>query len=244
MTPSSTTRWLLTWVLLAPAAAWAAPAGVMQFAAGPVQVQRGQDAQPGRKGLELQAQDIVSTGAQGQAQIRFSDGGLVAVYANSEFALASYADTGEPTSDQFAAKLLSGGLRAITGLIGKRDPKNYKITTPTAVVGIRGSAFRIAIAPNGVVTVAGEQDSIEVCTDAGCVGLRAGEVAQVDGSSGWPLRSNTLPEVPQPSLPPSYEARELGEMGVFPTQLTNGVSGQNGFGSSAIPGQEGGVSGG
>ncbi len=29
-------------------------------------------------------------------------------------------------------------MRAITGLIGKRNPANYKVTTKTAVVGIQG----------------------------------------------------------------------------------------------------------
>ena len=48
----------------------------------------------------------------------------------------------EPQKDSFFYKLVKGGLRAVSGLIGKRgDPDAYKLGTETATIGIRGTTF-------------------------------------------------------------------------------------------------------
>lgn len=199
----SSTRWPL-W--MAVAAAWPlqglAAAGTVQFAAGDVQLRRAAGALPAVKGSEVESGDIVVTGANGRAQIRFSDGGLVALYPDSHFMVTRYADTGNAAQDQFAVNLVRGGLRAITGWIGKRDARNYKVTTPTALVGIRGSAFLIAFNEQGELLVSGEQDEIEVCTGAGCVGVKAGESVRVISSSQLPVYTHTRAVLPVP-LPPA-----------------------------------------
>ena len=98
---SSSTRWPL-WMALA--AAWPlqglAAAGLVQFATGDVQLRRAAGALPVVKGAEVEAGDIVVTGANGRAQIRFSDGGLVALYPDSHFMVMRYADAGNAA--QFA----------------------------------------------------------------------------------------------------------------------------------------------
>ena len=198
----SSTRWPL-W--MAVAAAWPlqglAAAGMVQFATGDVQLRRAAGALPAVKGSEVESGDIVVTGANGRAQIRFSDGGLVALYPDSHFMVTRYADTGDAAQDQFAVNLVRGGLRAITGWIGKRDARNYKVTTPTALVGIRGSAFLIAFNEQGELLVTGEQDEIEVCTEAGCVGLKAGESVRVISSRQLPAYTHTRAVLPVPPPP-------------------------------------------
>jgi hypothetical protein len=208
----SSTRWPL-W--MAVAAAWPlqglAAAGMVQFATGDVQLRRASGALPAVKGAEVESGDIVVTGANGRAQIRFSDGGLVALYPDSHFMVTRYADAGDAAQDQFAVNLVRGGLRAITGWIGKRDARNYKVTTPTALVGIRGSAFLIAFNEQGQLLVSGEQDEIEVCTEAGCVGLKAGESVRVISSSQLPVYTHTRAVLPVPPPPgPMVIGEQLG----------------------------------
>jgi len=208
----SSSRWPL-W--MAVAAAWPlqglAAAGMVQFATGDVQLRRAAGALPALKGVEVESGDIVITGANGRAQIRFSDGGLVALYPDSQFTVTRYADAGNAAQDQFAVNLARGGLRAITGWIGKRDARNYKVTTPTAVVGIRGSAFLIAFNAQGELLVTGEQDEIEVCTEAGCVGVTAGESVRVVSSSELPLYTHTRAVLPVPPPPlPFVMGEQLG----------------------------------
>lgn len=202
-------------LLMAMVAAWPASglaaAGLVQFATGEVSLRRGDAASGVAKGAEVDAGDVLLTGSAGRAQIRFSDGGLVALYPDSQFTVTRYSDSGDVAQDGFAVTLLRGGMRAITGLIGKRNPGSYKVITPTAVVGIRGSAFLVGFNPQGQLTVAGEQDEIEVCTEVGCVGVKAGEAVLVLSSQKLPVYTNTRALLPLPALPlPQMAGDQLG----------------------------------
>lgn len=192
-------------LLMGMVAAWPltglAAAGLVQFTAGDVQLRRGDSLSRLAKGAELDGGDVVLTGTEGRAQIRFTDGGLVALYPDSQFTVTRYADGAGTGEDHFVVNLLRGGMRALTGLIGKRNPASYKVITPTAVVGIRGSAFMLAIDANGKVLVSGEQDEIEVCTQAGCVGVTAGEAVLVLSDQELPVYTHTRALLPVPELP-------------------------------------------
>jgi len=205
-------------LLMGMVAAWPltglAAAGLVQFTAGDVQLRRGDNLSRLAKGAELDGGDVVLTGTEGRAQIRFTDGGLVALYPDSQFTVTRYADGAGTGEDHFVVNLLRGGMRALTGLIGKRNPASYKVITPTAVVGIRGSAFMLAIDANGKVLVSGEQDEIEVCTQAGCVGVTAGEAVLVLSDQELPVYTHTRALLPVPELPtPMLMGEQLGVQG-------------------------------
>ena len=136
-------------------------AGIAQFTVGDVNVRRGSANVPLSKGQSIESGDSIVTGGGSQAQLRFSDGGLVSLAPNSQFNIANYADANDPEKDGFAVNLFRGGMRAITGLIGKRNRENYKVTTNTATIGIRGSAFSANYNADGSLNVAGEQDAIQ-----------------------------------------------------------------------------------
>jgi hypothetical protein len=220
-------------------------AGIAQFAVGDVNVRRDQAVIPLNRGQRIESGDQVITGRSGQTQIRFSDGGLVSLAPNSQFNIDRYADENKP-EDGFFASLLRGGMRAITGLVGKRNRENYKISTSTATIGIRGSAFSANYNPDGSLNVAGEQDGIVVCTNAGCVELIVGEVVRVTGSDQLPVRTSERSNVPPlvvaqdlfvPENPaviqlvtiPQPEAQELRINGVL-----TGVSAMFAFGDGSI----------
>ncbi len=42
-------------------------------------------------------------------------------------------------------RLLKGGFRAVSGLIGKADPSEYLISTPVATIGIRGTDYIVVV---------------------------------------------------------------------------------------------------
>jgi hypothetical protein len=173
-----------------------AATGIAQFAVGDVNVRRGATTMPLNRGAVINSGDNVITGRAGQTQIRFSDGGLVSLAPNSQFNIDKYVDANKPEEDGFFASLLRGGMRAITGLVGKRNRENYKITTTTATIGIRGSAFSANYNPDGSLNVAGEQDGIVVCTNAGCVELIVGEAVRVSDSNSLPVRTAERSNVP------------------------------------------------
>jgi hypothetical protein len=166
-------------------------AGLAQYTSGQVTVSKGTGAAtPLVKGDAIQSGDTITTGEKGSAQMRFSDGGFIALHGNSKFSVNGYVDAKDGSKDQFLVSLLTGGMRAITGLIGKRNPNNYKVTTPTAVIGIRGSGFNVVHNANGTLSVTTELDAIDVCNAGGCLGLNVGESALVRNALDKPVRTN------------------------------------------------------
>ncbi len=182
-----------TSLLLALASAYPlsvlANAGTAQFSMGDVSVQRSATTAPLSSGGRVESGDLITTGTTGRTQLRFTDGGMVSLQPNSQFKITKYADAGDGKQDSFLVDLARGGMRALTGLIGKRNRDNYKVTTSTATIGIRGSGFSAAYRPDGTLGVTTEQDAIEVCTQAGCIGLNLGESAIVSNAQTLPTRT-------------------------------------------------------
>lgn len=119
---------------------FAAPAGQVEFAQGLASAQqRGQTPRFLNKGDALQEGDVLNTGAKGFAIIAFPDGGKITLRPNTTFAIDQFnAAAGQ---EAMAVRLIKGGLRAITGAIGKAKPDAVRINTATATVGIRGTSF-------------------------------------------------------------------------------------------------------
>lgn len=91
------------------------------------------------KGDVLEEGDMITTGTRGFAVIGLRDGAKFTLRPNTAFAIDRYRhDAGEESA---VMRLLKGGLRAVTGLIGKRNPAGITIGTATATIGIRGTDF-------------------------------------------------------------------------------------------------------
>ena len=127
---------------LAAASAFAAGAGVITHLSGTMSVQRpdGSVRIMSQKS-EVQPGDVLTTQRDSYAQINFTDGSAATMRPNTTMKLEAYSFTQEkPQGDAMFMRLIKGGLRTVTGLIGKRgDQDSYKIGTSTATIGIRGS---------------------------------------------------------------------------------------------------------
>ncbi|SFF37726.1 Sporulation related domain-containing protein [Fontimonas thermophila] len=51
----------------------------------------------------------------------------------------------EPAVSRAYFRLLRGGFRAVSGLIGKSDPQEYRVSTPVATIGIRGTDYLVIL---------------------------------------------------------------------------------------------------
>ena len=79
-----------------------------------------------------------------------NDGGLMAVRANTQVKLDQYVFNGrEDGNERSLLSLIKGGFRTITGLIGNRNKDNYRIVTPNATIGIRGTDHEPVVIPAG-----------------------------------------------------------------------------------------------
>jgi hypothetical protein len=91
---------------------------------------------------QVETGDTLSTELDSYAQIKFSDGAQLTLKPNSSVKIQSFRFAQErPQDDSFVYSLLKGGLRAVTGIVGKRSKDKYELETATATVGIRGTTL-------------------------------------------------------------------------------------------------------
>ena len=92
------------------------------------------------RGGSLEPGERVRTALGAFAQLRLADRGLLAVRGDSEFKLEGFKWAGpKDTKGQLALRLFRGALRSITGLIGRTNRQGYRLRTPHATIGIRGT---------------------------------------------------------------------------------------------------------
>jgi hypothetical protein len=152
------------------------------------------------KGAEIGSGETIDTG-NGRAQVRFTDGAQVSLQPQTQFRIDDYRFSGKADgSEKGFFSLLRGGLRTITGLVGRTNRDNYKVTTTVATIGIRGTEFSVAYG-NSISVTTGE-GIVQVCNAAGCLIVNSGESAVVTDNNTQPLMTNKKTELP-PSQPDS-----------------------------------------
>jgi len=86
--------------------------------------------------------DILSTEKDTYAKVKFVDQAEVVLRPDTQLSVERYSyDAAKPQSDSIALNMFKGGMRAVTGLIGKRNKEAVSYATPTATIGIRGTTF-------------------------------------------------------------------------------------------------------
>lgn len=91
---------------------------------------------------EVEQGDALSSEENTFARIRFTDGGNLLIRPNSKVVIDRYQyDKTKPEQDNVNLNLVKGGLRVITGVVGKRNMERHTTTTATATIGIRGTHF-------------------------------------------------------------------------------------------------------
>lgn len=89
-------------------------------------------------GQKIYEKQTISTAADGEVHLATVDGGIVAIRQNTVFRVDEYKADGS-SGDKIFMSLVRGAIRSITGWIGKYNAPSYRITTPTATIGIRGT---------------------------------------------------------------------------------------------------------
>ena len=132
-----------------------AASAVATSVTGSAQVQTGASAgRTLRQGDEVSQGDTVITGANSSVVLKFDDGQVAALTSNTRMAITAYQYNPANESGNVLLSLVTGGMRAITGLIGRRSPSQVAYRAATATIGIRGTDGTIATdGTNVVVTV-------------------------------------------------------------------------------------------
>lgn len=173
--------------------------------------------------------DTLFMGRDSYARVKFADGGQISLQPGSQFRVETYHfNAQEPDKDSAGFNLLKGGLRAISGLIGKRgDPDSYGVKAKTATVGIRGTHFGVLICNNDCAdleTADGKQpeDGLHVDVAEGSVVLRNAGKTQL-------LNAGQFAYVRDAASPPAVVPAERGMKVNIPARISldrvRGVSG-------------------
>ena len=171
---------LLIGLLLAASSVFAQ--GKILLAVGDVSALRGGQRINLSAGANIESGDTIVTGAQSNAQLRLSDGTLIALKPDTEFRIDQYRYTGAPDGSEAAVySLLKGGFRTITGQIGQLNRDKYRVNTTRATIGIRGTHFKLQLCA--------AQECIDDDGNAAAVGLYGGIL---DGAIGVANSAGTV----------------------------------------------------
>ncbi|WP_415903080.1 FecR domain-containing protein [Neptuniibacter sp. QD29_5] len=97
-----------------------------------------------KRQADVFANDLLKTSTKGRLQVRFTDGSRLSLKPNTEFKIEDYRfDEANPKEGKAIYKLLKGGMRTISGNIGKEDKEDYKLDAVVATIGIRGTDFSV-----------------------------------------------------------------------------------------------------
>nr|WP_319239370.1 FecR domain-containing protein [uncultured Propionivibrio sp.] len=186
---------------------------------------------------EIREGDLLKTEDDTYARIKFVDGGEVVLRPNTQFKVEKYGfvpdDAGK---DNVAVSLLKGGMRAVTGLVGKRSQEKVNYSTAVATIGIRGTNIGALFCQNdcgGIPTVSGTpppnglhvdvaQGVIVVTNGAGSQQFNAGQFGFVGGPAQPPVIVPSTQGI-QVTIPPAI-AINAGR-GISPAAAAGGSAG-------------------
>jgi hypothetical protein len=153
-------------------------------------------------------------------RLKFSDGGEVTLRPNTQLRIARYHfEPDKPQEDSLIFGLLEGGLRTITGFVGKRKERSYELQTTTSTIGVRGTGLGVLSCQagdcEGLQTVDGQvpkdgthvdvfEGRVELANQGGTLLVAAGEFACVPSFAVAPIRVPRADAVPMPV--PNFDA--------------------------------------
>ncbi len=128
---------------------------------------------------EINSGDRILT-RDGRTQIRFTDGAFVSLVPDTEFVVRNYVYTGRSDGAETGFfSLLRGSIRAVSGAIGKVNHARFQINTPTATLGIRGTAGIVEVAADGTTRITSTGGIWVMSNTAGTIEVPAGGSAIV-----------------------------------------------------------------
>ncbi len=188
-----------------------AAAGAFLLSTGDVQVRDAAGTlRAAKTGMEINSGETILT-QSGRAQVRFTDAGQISLQPGTEFKIADYRFHEAGKQDESAVfNLVRGGVRAITGLVGRRAKVDYVMNTVVATIGIRGTEFQAILCaasckePDGLYVHTGE-GIVFVKNALGEIDVGRGQTAFVASPDSAPRRTSGGPSMsstPQITQPP------------------------------------------
>ena len=138
--------------------------------------------------------DEIRTGDEAKVQLKFKDKGVIALQENTALQISEYEYSGQDGAPEKSFfRLMKGGFRAVSGAIGKQNPEDYRVDTPLATIGIRGTDYTVEQA---------QYVGVKVHSGAVSVTNSAGEIVIGDGHDFRHALVKSATVLPQGTLNP------------------------------------------
>jgi hypothetical protein len=178
-----------------------AVAGRVKVTAGPAWVLKpGQGQLAAEPGQAVHEGDMLLTGPEGDLHLVMEDGAYMAIRAGARVRITRY-NVRAQADDRTWIDLVKGGLRMISGWVGKANPHAFRLSTPVATIGIRGTDFEVQhLAPDEAPTPdeAGTQHLVYegttvLSTEADDVEVAQGQAAYATSGDAAPRLYDEVP---------------------------------------------------
>jgi FecR-like protein len=160
--------------------------------------------------------ETLTTEQNTYARLKFEDDAEIVLRPSTQLKIDSYQyQSGQPERDNALLSLLKGGLRSVTGLLGRRSRDKVRFSTATATIGIRGTHFGMLLCQNDCASIPSAsgppENGLHVDVVDGAITLTnpAGQQVLVAGQYGYVRDLNTAPAIVpagrgiQVTMPPS-----------------------------------------
>ena len=187
------------WIALLPGA-WAD--GKLTHLSGGISIKKADGRSTiGLVGTRIAEGDTVVTAPGAYVRVELSDGTEVVLRPDSALKLVGYQFVPtNPAEDKLKMDVVKGGLRTVTGWIGKRNsPSDYELKTPTATVGIRGTQFDLRVC----------QANCGALPDGTYLAVRFGAIEASNALGAQPVLAGQIIFIP-PNQPPVLLPRDPG----------------------------------
>lgn len=141
---TATKAWLALLLFWMTSISWAAQvAGTVVQLSGPLMAKKADGAvRILSMRSEVESGDTLMTEKNTYAMVKFIDNSEITLKPSTTFKVENFAyDADKPDGDKASFNLVKGGLRSVTGLLGKRNKEKFEMKTPSATIGIRGTTF-------------------------------------------------------------------------------------------------------
>lgn len=136
---------------------------------------------------EVEGGDTLMTEKNTYAMVKFIDNSEITLKPSTTFKVESFSyDAAKPEGDNASFNLVKGGLRSVTGLLGKRNKEKFSMKTPSATIGIRGTTFTAEWIPPESTTLAAYHMASTAALDPLQAPLQPLQLAQNTGAPPAP----------------------------------------------------------
>lgn len=133
-------------------------------------------------GTNIFQNEVIDTGDTSSAQLLFRDETSLTIGSNAQLVLDRFVYDPRSKRGDVVVSVAKGAFRFVTG---SADPRSYKIKTPVASIGIRGTIFEAYIDALGNLFIVVIEGAVDLITATGkTISLKAGEYATVSVTDG------------------------------------------------------------